>query len=103
MATLATFILGGASKYSYTVYFEINLTFSFFLAALFALDVNLLGLIVAFLLGFPINVVINSMLQLLTAGILTCLVLSSVLYHLADYVEDWRLNPRGNTGVCPIK
>lgn len=76
---------------------------NFFLAALFALDVNLLGLIVAFFLGFPINVVINSMLQLLTAGILTCLVLSSVLYHLADYVEDWRLNPRGNTGVCPIK
>ncbi|XP_022322283.2 delta(14)-sterol reductase TM7SF2-like isoform X1 [Crassostrea virginica] len=68
------------------------------LNALFALDMNLLSLVVAFFLGFPIDALIKNMLQILTVGVLACILLSCALYHLASYAEDWRLNPKGNTG-----
>ena len=60
---------------------------------------NLLSLVVAFFLGFPIDALIKNMLQILTVGVLACILLSCALYHLASYAEDWRLNPKGNTGI----
>lgn len=71
----------------------------FLLPGLFVLSTNLLGLVVAFIVGLPINALIQNMLQLLTAGILACLLLSCVSYLCAAQVEDWKLNPKGNTGA----
>ncbi|XP_062570420.1 delta(14)-sterol reductase LBR-like [Saccostrea cucullata] len=68
------------------------------LNALFVLDMNLLGLIVAFFIGLPINTLIKNMLHMLTFGILACLLLSCILYFRAGYVEDWKLNPNAKTG-----
>ncbi|XP_056010272.1 delta(14)-sterol reductase LBR-like [Ostrea edulis] len=73
-------------------------TLQYRLNGLFVLSTNLLGLVVAFIVGLPINALIQNMLQLLTAGILACLLLSCVSYLCAAQVEDWKLNPKGNTG-----
>lgn len=76
----------------------ISFCFLFLSSALFALAVNMGGLATAVLLKYPVTMISNNLLQMLTASYLYFFVLSIVLYLKGLNADKSMLNPAANTG-----